>query len=96
MSSEHIAVVVPSPMNGSTIKSCGKLIDPYFSWKKGDHISQRWGMDVNFPKYADYKLFCGDAEKMALQIKEMRDQGKGDLVKSSRFLPPVYSGMFEE
>jgi len=47
-----------------------KLIDPYFSWKKGDHISQRWGMDVNFPKYDDYKLFCGEAEKMEGGIGE--------------------------
>jgi hypothetical protein len=72
-----------------------KLIDPYFSWKKGDHISQRWGMDINFPKYDDYRLFCGDAEKMALRIKKMRDEGKGDLVKSYKFLPKVYREMFE-
>lgn len=71
-----------------------KLIDPYYSWKKGDHISQRWAMDVNFPKYDDYRLFCGDAEKTALQIKKMRDEGKGDLVKSYKFLPQVYSEMF--
>jgi len=64
-----------------------KLIDPYYSWKKGDHISQRWAMGMKFPKYDDYKLFCGDAEKTALQIKKMRDEGKGDLVKSYKFLP---------
>lgn len=72
-----------------------KLVDPYYSWKKGDHISQRWAMDVKFPKYNDYKLFCGDAEKMAMNIKKMRDEGKGDLVKSSNYLPEVYREMLE-
>ncbi|MHB9070253.1 MAG: bifunctional DNA primase/polymerase [Sedimentisphaerales bacterium] len=67
-----------------------KLIDPYYSFKKGDHISQRWGMDEKFPKYNDYQLFCRDAEEIALDIKKMRDEGKGELVKSNKFLPQVY------
>jgi len=73
-----------------------KMVDPYFSWKKGDHISQRWGMDINFPKHNDYRLFCGDAEKIALQIKKMRDEGKAELVKSYKYLPQVYREMFED
>ena len=72
-----------------------KLIDPYFCWKRGDHISQRWGMDINFPRCNDYLLFCGEAEKTALWIKKMRDEGKGELVQSYKFLPQAYREMFE-
>jgi hypothetical protein len=52
-------------------------------------------MGEKFPKYDDYLLFCGDAEKRAKNIKKLRDEGKGDEVKSSQFLPPVYREMLE-
>lgn len=64
-----------------------KLVDDYYCWKKGNQISQRWGMDVNFPQYQEYQLFCGSSEKMALQIKKLREQGKGELVLQKNFLP---------
>lgn len=70
-------------------------IDDYYSHKRGDHTGQRWGMGEKFPKYDDYLLFCGDAEKRAKNIKKLRDEGKGDEVKSSQFLPPVYREMLE-
>ena len=70
-----------------------KLIDPYYSWKKEEQISQKWGMNVNFPKYNDYQLFCGDAEKMALQIKKYRDEGKIEFTRRRNFLPKVYQDM---
>ena len=67
-----------------------KLIDPYYSWKNTEHLSQKWGMDINFPKYNDYQLFCGNAEQTALQIKKYRDEGKTELVRRRNFLPIVY------
>jgi len=70
-------------------------IDEYYSHKRGDHTAQRWGMGVKFPKYDDYLLFCGDAEKRAQNIKILRDQGRGDEVKSSKFLQPAYRDMFD-
>jgi len=57
-----------------------KLVDPYYCFTGEEHISQKWGMDIKFPKYNDYTLFCGSAEKMALRAKKMRDEGKENVV----------------
>ena len=70
-----------------------KLVDPYYKHGKKERISQKWGMVEKFPKYKDYKLFCGEAEKMALQIKKYRDEGKTELVRRRNYLPKVYQEM---
>ena len=48
-----------------------KLIDSHY--RHGyDGISQKWAMDVKFPRYTDYKLFCGDLENEAIKIRSER------------------------
>ncbi len=73
-----------------------KLVDPYHKHGKKEKISQKWGMDVNFPKYKEYQLFCGEFEKMALQIKKYRDEGKTEFLQRRRYLPKVYQEMLKQ
>jgi len=49
-----------------------RLIDDFYSWSKEDRISQKWGMGAKFPKFKDYQIFCGSAEREAIRIKESR------------------------
>ena len=72
-----------------------KMVDIYYKHGKKEKISQKWGMDVNFPKYNDYKIFCGEFEKTALRIKKYRDEGKTEMTRRRNYLPKVYHDMLE-